>query len=249
MEEKSVSRDIRDNIEIPQVEKRDSVLSAEQVYHFLEEGYVLVSNLIPQEVCRRADEAMWRLLELPRDNPATWVNARRETFTEDPDLLAMYTAALLRAAGQLASEDPHMFPVSRVPTNAYILTIPPADEPWQHHGGHMDGSGDLKTNIVLSFPQPWTMFTMIYLHDIESHGGATMVWPKSHRKLRSLLLSRPERYRFLGQLYADGRELDFGKPLEIPARAGDVLFVDQMTWHAGSRNTSKRPRFAMNMKW
>jgi len=237
------------NEEFPVKNDRESVLTYEQVYQFLDQGYLHARALVGPEICRRADDTMLAMLGTSRDDRSTWGQVRRDTFTEHPELMGMYTPSLLRAAGQLASEDPHMFPVSRVPTNAYIIAIPPSDEPWKHHGGHMDGAGDMKTNIVSSFPPPWSIFAMIYLHDVESQGGATMVWPGSHRKFQSLLRSQPERYKFMAQLAADADQLDLGEPVELLAQAGDVLFVDQKTWHAGSRNKGYRPRLAMNMKW
>lgn len=239
----------RDFAEFPLPKAPTSVLTYEQVYHFLEEGYVQVSGLIPPAVAAQADRAMCRLLGVDLGNPTTWRGARRDTFTDEPALMAMYTPALLTAAGQLASADPHMFPQSRVPLNAYILTVPPTDPPWHDTGVHFDGGGNLTTSIVCSFPQPWRMFTMIYLHDVAAHGGCTLVWPKSHRKAEARLRSQPERYRFLGQLSEDIPRLDLGEPVELPARAGDVCFIDQRTFHAGSTNIGQRPRCAMNMKW
>lgn len=241
--------DTRKLDEFPLPKTHESVLSHAQVYHFLEHGYLQVSGLIPRATSAAAETAMWRLLGRDPADPATWPGARRDTFTDDPALLAMYTPPLLTAVGQLASSDPHLFPVSRVPLNAYILTVPPTPEPWHDSGGHFDGTGNLTTHIVCTWPHPWRLFAMIYLHDVASQGGATLVWPGSHRRAEALLRSCPERYRFMGQLREDVAMLDLGAPLELPGQAGDVIFCDQLLYHAGSSNAGQRPRFAMNMKW
>jgi len=39
------------------------------------------------------------------------------------------------------------------------------------------------------------------------------------------------------------------RPVELTPRRGDVLFYHYLCAHAGSMNTSSRPRFALNMKW
>jgi ectoine hydroxylase-related dioxygenase (phytanoyl-CoA dioxygenase family) len=45
------------------------------------------------------------------------------------------------------------------------------------------------------------------------------------------------------------RELDLGGPVELTPKQGDVLFYHYLCAHAGSMNTSDRPRLALNMKW
>lgn len=227
--------------EFPDVERHASTLTYDQVYHFMEEGYVHVRGLIPPEVAARADEAAYRVVGLDPADPETWSKAKHSTFSEDPDLMAMYTRKMLNAAGQLASVDPHLFPTSRVPQNAYILTVVPRPQAWAVDKPHIDGSGGWQAP-VLSFPRPWVMFAMLYLHDVEHHAGATIVFPKSHRKFQALLRSEPERYRFMAQMNDDFKRVDIGEPVEVPVQAGDVLFLDQMTVHAGSLNCGKRPR-------
>jgi ectoine hydroxylase-related dioxygenase (phytanoyl-CoA dioxygenase family) len=235
--------------ELPISDCAVSALSYDQVYHFMEEGYVVVSGLIPKDVAARADEAAFRVVGIDINDPATWLTAKHSTFSEDPALMAMYTPAVRTAAAQLASTDPHMFSMSRVPTNAYILTVKTESNPeWKVQGPHIDGAGNWQ-NIVCSFPRPWTMFAMIYLHDVPRHCGNTVVFPKSHRKYQALLRSDPERYRFLAQMNDDFSRVDVGEPVELLAKAGDVAFLDQMMMHAGTVNCGKRPRFAMNMKW
>src|SRR5262249_27095824 len=121
-------------------------------------------------------------------------------------------------------------------------------EPWSVTGPHIDGLGNWQC-IIQSFPRPWTMFAMMYLHDVGHHEGTTVVYPGSHRKFQAMMRAEPERYRFLCQVADDFKKVDIGEPVEITAKAGDVAFIDQMLVHAGSVNCGKRPRFAMNMKW
>ena len=236
-------------LETPKVAPKVSPLTYEQVYHFMEEGYVKVSGLISPEVAARADNAAWRVVGIDPHEPEGWKTLTHGVFTIDPAVMSMYTPELRIAAAQLASQDPHLFNMSRVPENAFILTIKPEPEvPWTVHGPHIDGLGNWQC-IMQSFPRPWTMFAMIYLHDVPRHCGTTVVYPKSHRKYQALMRSEPERYRFLAQVQDDLKRVDVGEPVDVPVKAGDVVFLDQMTMHAGSTNKGKRPRFALNMKW
>ena len=62
-------------------------------------------------------------------------------------------------------------------------------------------------------------------------------------------MSRPERYELMWALNQALKELDLDQPVELTPSQGDVLFYHYLCAHAGSMNTSRRPRFAMNMKW
>ena len=235
--------------EFPLPDRKSSPLSYEQVYHFMEEGYLVVSGLIPPDVAARADDAAWRVIGIDPKDPATWKATKHATFSDDPALMALYTPEFRTAVAQLASADPHMFSMSRVPQNAFVIAIKPEPEtPWKVNGPHIDGAGNWDVPVN-SFPRPWTLFAMIYLHDVPRHSGNTVVYPKSHRKYQALLRSEPERYRFMAQMADDARRVDVGEPVELLAKAGDVAFLDQMMMHAGTVNCGKRPRFAMNMKW
>jgi len=226
-----------------------NALSQEQIYHYFEFGYVLVSGLIARDVANRADDYVFKYHDADRNDPSTWKRIRRDFTTECPEIVATYTPAYRHACAQLISHDPHLFPAGGLPTNGYVLTIPVhGDGEWVKDYGHMDGSGSA-SYIVHSFPQQWRMFSMIYFHDCEPGGGNTRVWPKSHRKWESLLRSMPEKYRFSHQLIADRALLELGEPIELVPQAGDVAFLDQRCWHAGSDNLGKRPRMAMNFKW
>ena len=90
---------------------------------------------------------------------------------------------------------------------------------------------------------------MIYLTDVQPHGGGTVVWPGSHRRLETLASSHPQRYKYLATLYRDISTLDLGSPREINARAGDVLYYHYLCAHSGSTNTGPGPRLALNHKW
>jgi hypothetical protein len=88
------------------------------------------------------------------------------------------------------------------------------------------------------------------------HGGSTVIWPGSNRLLEQLAKSDPARFERMAALSDAMMAGEAGvgagsdsQPIEIQHRAGDVLFYDIFTAHAGSLNTSPTPRLAINLKW
>lgn len=221
-------------------------LNRDNIYQFLDEGYTLVSGLISREIAARADAAAFRCNGIDPEDAATWPNAVENEFFTDPDLMAVYTPELLQAAAQLC-DNPTMIGAMRPLESAFVIKLIPTDEEWQPSGMHMDGGG---ASQMLQFTPPqWQMFAMVYLHDIERHGGGTVVWPRSHRKLQALARSDTARYRFMPQLAKDLHLVDPGDYIELTPRAGDVLFIHPMILHAKPMNVGPRPRFAMHIKW
>ena len=53
----------------------------------------------------------------------------------------------------------------------------------------------------------------------------------------------------LTALGKDIRTVGLDNPVELIPRKGDILFYHYFCAHAGSKNTSNRPRFAYNAKW
>jgi len=224
-------------------------LTQGQVQQYEREGFLLVSGLVPEPVAAKAEEAMWRLLEMRKDDPSTW--RPHPPFAQDHDsaeLLAVYTPAVLAAAAQLAGEDVSTFPV---PKHAHALNAFPetgssfAD--WRPHGPHIDHS--IPKDRHRTFPRAFRVACMHYLVDCKPHGGNTVVWPRSHMRMWLIARSDPERYEFMAPLGQIVGQMDFGRPLELVPRRGEVLFYEVMCVHCGSTNVVDAPRFALNTKW
>ena len=223
------------------------VLSQEQIAAYLDRGYLQVSGLIPPETVRRAEAAMWRCMGLSPDAPESWPgDYPGHAGYADADLTAVYTDDLLTAAWQLSEGDLDRG-LFRAPSSGYSINTFPSDEAWAPHGPHIDHS--IKEHGHESFPAAFRLASMTFLHDVEPHGGATVVWPGSHTKVAALARSNPERYRPMWVLGADLEKAGIGDCVEIAPRAGDVLFYHVFCVHSGSRNTGGYPRLAMNMKW
>lgn len=67
----------------------------------------------------------------------------------------------------------------------------------------------------------------------------------SHRKIRALAESDPEKYAYLYHFNRDIPSLDLGDPVELTPRCGDVLFFQHLFGHNGTANVGVRPRWMM----
>jgi len=220
-------------------------LSAEQTRHYLDQGFVLVSGLIPDDVSAAAESAMWRLLSVDPDDTASWAGVKpsHQVF-ESPELLACYTPSMLSAAAELSGDPPET--IHRL-GRAYAINVFPTDEEWHWPRPHIDHA--IKEHAHRTFPRAFRVAAMTFLSDVEQHGGGTVVWPGSHKVLEAAAKRDPSKYEMMWTLNQSLAELNIGEPLELKPRRGDVLFYSYLCAHAGSRNTSKRPRLALNAKW
>jgi Phytanoyl-CoA dioxygenase (PhyH) len=221
------------------------MLSQEQHQFYRDQGYLLVSDLIPTELAASAEAAMWRLLDVSPSDPAAWAAvAKGHHVFDSPELVACYTPAFLAAAAELAADDPAIF---RPPTRAYCINLFPSTAEWEWPRPHIDHA--IREHGHKTFPRAFRIATMTFLHDVAPHGGGTVVWPGSHRTLEALARSDPAKYELMWVLGQELRQISIGEPRELTPKRGDVLFYHYLCAHAGSANTSERPRFAMNKKW
>lgn len=221
------------------------MLTEAQQRQYENDGYVLVSGLIPPETAAAAEAAMWGLMGASPNEPASWSELPRgHQAWENAELLACYTEEYLAAAARLAGDAPESF---RPPRRAYAINVFPREGPWEWPRPHIDHA--IKEHGHKTFPRAFRIAAMTYLSDVEPHGGGTVVWPGSHRRIEALARSDPQRYEMMWTLGQALREVELGDPVEMTPRRGSVLFYHYLCAHAGSANVTARPRFALNMKW
>jgi ectoine hydroxylase-related dioxygenase (phytanoyl-CoA dioxygenase family) len=227
------------------------MLTREQQQAYEEQGYLLISGLIPEETAAAAEAAMWRLIDASPTEPDAWKGRPTVAQSYDsPELLACFTSEYLATAAQLAGDGSAATPGAasfRAPTRAYALNVFPREGPWEWPRLHLDHA--IKEHGHKTFPRAFRIAAMTYLSDVEPHGGGTVVWPSSRRRVEALARSDPERFEMMWVLNQALREIDLGAPVELTPRRGDVLFYHYMCGHAGSMNISDWPRFALNTKW
>ena len=221
-----------------------SLLTKDQIQYYVDQSYLLVSGLIPDAVAENAEAAVWRLLEVSRDDPASWqgIASAHQVFTS-PELLQCYTPDMLAAAGQLAGPGEIVDPPSR----AYAINVFPKPGEWRWPRPHIDHA--IKEHGHRTFPRAFRITAMTFLSDVPVHGGGTVVWPGSHAVLERLARSDPGRFEMMWALNQELPNVALTDPVELTPRRGDVLFYSYLCAHAGSQNSSDRPRLALNAKW
>ena len=211
-------------------------LELQQIRSYAEEGYLLLPDAVDTETVERTRHVLAQKTARANDNPY-------HTFVRDSAVSACFNRRVCDAAAQLAGVREKLAP----PRNVYTVTIFPTTKPWELPAPHIDHARE--QDGYKTFPPPFRIGCLIYLTDVQPHGGGTIVWPGSHRRLEELAKSNVERYMFMASVQRDIATVDLGCPREITARAGDVLFYQYLCAHSGSSNSGAGSRFALNHKW
>ena len=223
------------------------ILTISQITFYLENGYLLVPGLIPHDLIIRAEQAMWGCMGLSVLKPEDWPGSfSGSAVYPDEDLIKVYTEELLNAAWQLSQGDLERSNFDP-PDVGFAINTFPSEEEWAPHGPHLDHA--IKEHGHKTFPQAFRIASMTYLNDVCPHGGGTIVWPESHKKVEALSRSNPDYYEMIWKLNEDLGKIDIGEYVELTPKAGDALLYHPLCVHSGSINNSNKPRLAMNMKW
>jgi len=201
-----------------------------------EHGYLLVSDLIKPKIFQRAHRALIEQIHDPSSRS-------HHAFVSDPAVLACFSKEVCSAAAAIAGVRTRFAP----PKTTYTISVFPTTEPWEWPKPHIDHA--LKEDAKLTFPPPFLIGCLIYLNNVTEHSGGTVVWPASHRQLEALAAAHPHEYKYMWMLNRDITRVSLAAPIELTARAGDVLFYHYLCAHSGSTNTGGEPRFALNHKW
>jgi hypothetical protein len=170
-------------------------LSDHQISSYEQEGYLLASGLIPDEVSAKAEAAMWKLMEMDPGNSTTWsrVPESADEYSEDrgvvifngnqdSDLMACATEDYLTAVAQLLGE-----PIGSLhpPEALHTQNGLQRNVEWKLPNPHVDGIP--KEHTHRTFPGPYRITSLFYLSDVDPQGGGTCAWPGSHRQIRKLV--------------------------------------------------------------
>jgi ectoine hydroxylase-related dioxygenase (phytanoyl-CoA dioxygenase family) len=102
---------------------------------------------------------------------------------------------------------------------------------------HIDG-----INETTVWPVQRYAIILAYLSDTTIYGGALAVWPGSHRRVL-------EHWVSTGTGPEGGTTpppLDYGNPVPVAAKTGDVVFMHYLLVHASSENHDNHVRVAIN---
>ncbi|WP_233841769.1 phytanoyl-CoA dioxygenase family protein [Dyella sp. 2HG41-7] len=210
-------------------------LSADDLAHWHEHGYVILRNAISAEAAETAEMAVYDFLEMDRDDPKSWY---RESLAHSiwvpllrhPALVANRRAPRIhKAHAQLWGQEDLWVTIDQVGFN------PPEHDHWQFPGPH------LHWDATLAEPHCFEVQGILYLADVAEDQGAFSCVPGFHLTLKEWLKSVPEGV----DVHSYARRTLTMKP--VAAKRGDMIIWHHLLPHGSSPNRALRPRVVQYM--
>lgn len=207
-------------------------LSAAELAHWDEHGYVVLRGAVSTEQAEAAEVAIYEYLGMDRDQPETWYGPKLGhsiwvPLLRHPALWAnRRSARMVKAFAQLWGREDLWVTVDQGGLN------PPEREGWRFPGPH------LHWDTTLAAPHHFGVQGILYLADTAAEQGAFCCVPGFHRRLAEWLESLPDG--------ADARAVALRTltPQPIAAGRGDMVLWHQSLPHGSSPNRGTRPRVA-----
>jgi hypothetical protein len=216
-----------------------SVLSAEDVAFFEENGYVVAPNAVPQENLDAVIAAIWEFLEMDPDDPEDWYRPPHKPG----GMVEIYHHQALwdnRQPPRIHAIFAQLFGTEKLWVSEDRASMkPPAHpaHPEYDHKGFIHWDTDTS-----KLPIPFGVQGVLYLTDTTEDMGGFQCVPGFHKNLEEWIKTQPPdrnpRKPDLDRL-PPGR-----KVTPIPGKAGDLLIWNRLLAHGNGHNTSGRPRLA-----
>lgn len=212
-----------------QVANMPDVLSAEDLQHWSEHGFVILNEAVPTTDCAEAAQTIWDALGAKEDEVASWYHKghanimvqlfQSPAFDKNRRSLRIHKAfaQLWGTADLWASTDRCSFNVPEKP-------------------GHVFQGPDLHWDVSLYQPVPFATQGVLYLTDTPPEQGALTLVPGFQHKLAAWLDALPAN--------ASPREEDLHALGSVPVggKAGDLVIWHQALPHGSRPNRGKKPR-------
>jgi hypothetical protein len=237
---------------------RYSVLTGDEVEHFLEKGYVVLRGCFSGEAAAEFTAGIWDRLGYAEHDQSTWEkpslhlpSRRKLEVRQFAPRVWGAVCDLVGGPERIARDRPYKW------NDSFIVNLlEGADRPWEPAspgapGWHKDG--DFFRHYLDSPEQG--LLTLVLWSDVRHRGGATFVASDSVAPVARFLADHPEGVYPAGHetgaegvprfRYADliGQCTDF---VEATGEAGDVYLLHPYVLHAKAQNVLRRPRFITN---
>ncbi|MFZ6681911.1 phytanoyl-CoA dioxygenase family protein [Undibacterium sp. Tian12W] len=212
-----------------QVNNMPDVFSAEDLQHWSEHGFVVLSNAVPIADCAEAEQVIWEALGARKDDQASWyhkghANIMVQLFQSGAFEKNRRALRIHKAFAQLWGTADLWATTDRCSFNV------PEKE------GHIFQGPDLHWDVSLQQPLPFATQGLLYLTDTPPEQGALTLVPGFHRRLSTWLGELP--------VNTNPREQDLHTLGSIPVggKAGDLVIWQQALPHGSRPNRGKLPR-------
>lgn len=205
------------------------VLTAADLAHWDEHGYVILHEAVPEETRASAEGAIWDHLGARPDDPASWrvplAQGIMSRLFQAPAFTAVRRSPRIHKAFAQLWGTADLWPsCDRGGFNAPLAA------------GEQFRATDLHWDVSLARPIPFGTQGILYLTDTPPEQGAFRCVPGFHRRLDAWLDGLPAGADPRGQdLHALGVRA-------IGGRAGDLIIWDHKLPHGASPNHGVRPR-------
>ena len=211
------------------IDAMEPVLTATDLAHWEEHGYVVVPEAVPEGTRAGAESAIWRHLGACPDEPDSWYRPNDhgimlQIFQHPAFTANRRSARIHKAFSQLWGTSDLWVSTDRAGFNV------PERPNWMFRGP------ELHWDVSLAPPIPFCTQGILYLTDTPAEQGAFTAVPGFHRRLDAWLASLPDG--------ADPRQEDLhalgSKP--IAGRASDLIIWNDRLPHGSRPNRGTRPR-------
>ncbi|HEX6686436.1 MAG TPA: hypothetical protein VF062_26935 [Candidatus Limnocylindrales bacterium] len=233
----------------------DTVLSASDVEHFLDKGFVRVRGCFTRAEADEYSKHIWDRLGYDEHDPSTWERPSTHMAAHRDIDVKTFAPRAWRAACELVGGEGRMRAEKPYPwTDAFIANLwLGADRPWEPVSGetagwHVDGTW---FRHFLDSPEQG-LLTIPLWSEVVHQGGPTLLATDSIGPVARFLADHPEGILPNGtddgpggfpyaDLIAQCSRFD-----EATGELGDVYLIHPLILHTMSQNILRRPRFITN---
>lgn len=214
---------------LAEIDAMEPVLTAEDLAHWAEHGYVIVHDAVPEVTRAAAEQAIWNHLGARPDDPDSWYvpndHGIMVQLFQNPAFTANRRSPRIhKAFAQLWGTSDLWVSTDRVGFNV------PERPGWMFRGPNMHW------DVSLARPIPFGTQGILYLTDTPPEQGAFTCVPGFQNRIDAWLDSLPTGTNpHAEDLHALG-----SKP--IAGRAGDLIIWDHKLPHGSRPNRGARPR-------
>ena len=215
-----------------------SLLTQEHWEHFNENGYMVVENAVPLDLCAAVADAVWAFLEMNPNDPNDWYRAPHKPgagMVEMYQHQAMWNVYQHPPIYEIYKE---VYGTHRIWAHLDRVNMKPPQHPdhpeWDHKGMY---HWDIDTTKL---PARFSTQGVLYLTDTADNQGSFVCWPGAHKYL--LDEENPSAPELTPEVYRT-------KFIQVPAKAGSLLIWHTALPHGNGRNTSDKPRLAQYMNF
>lgn len=229
------------------------LLDARQKRAFVEDGYLVVPRVVSAALGDRALRMINAALgDNKPDRVANYVFTGHENcdpLQHAPQILGLLTESQALSLAEELTEPGELLAPSCCQVATRFPEGEPVPEPGTPDAPHIDGIPNRTNGLPAGQLFPFSVLVGVYLSDLtDPNSGNFVVWPGSHRTIASYARAHPE-----GWFDAEGYgpppiglpPMEFGRPIQVTLRAGDIVLAHYQLAHSVAQNVSPHIRYAV----